>query len=95
MVRRHTSYKLPDDSLEVTIRELTHKLVVKRNLQQEKEELQKKIQSLDERLIQADTELAQQEERVIQLLNRHKKPIIIDCVEYSVVDGRLQKRIIL
>ena len=95
MVKRYTSYKLSDDSLEVTIRELTHKLVVKRNLQQEKEELQKKILSLDKRIIQADIELARQEERVVQLLKHHKKPIVIDCVEYSIVDGKLQKRIIL
>ena len=82
--RRHTSYKLQNDTIENTVAQLKQLYVAR---------LEKKeaIEVLEAEYSSVLQDIEHTEEQLVELLQRSKHSIVIDCVEYKVVDGKLEK----
>lgn len=98
---KHKSYKLKDDSLEIAIRNLNLSLSDKVTLQDKIKAYDNLIKEYTElivetksRIVEAEEEIKEKEAKVVELLRRNKKPIVVDCVKYSLIDDKLNKEII-
>lgn len=85
--RRHTSYKLQNDAIENTVAQLKQLYVARLEKRDAIDKLEAEYSSLAQ-------QIKHTEEQLIELLQRRKHSIVIDCVEYRVVDGRLEKSFI-